>query len=516
MGFLDWLGLTRKSVAEVETPTLSEVVRKYDVLDVYENEGYPFVVVADKPGKTFKEMPDTRELGSSSPSPFTSDVRKEYNRELLGINGLKKYDRMRKSHGAVRGTLRTIKTPVLAARWFCEAASDKKRDKTAADFIWRCFTEFMTISWPQVLVEALLCADFGYYMFEMVWEERVIDGTDRLVWSKLLPLHPMDVKEWKYDKHGGPEGVVMYVKKNEYEVDEQFIPIDKLLVFTFDREAGNIEGISVLRSAYKHWFFNEKLTQIDAIQKERHGIGVPVIKLPPGFTPADKAAAQELGANLRTNERAHVVLPPNWDLMFAKLEGNPVNALESMKYHDEMIRENVLAAFQGSDKATKEEDQAMFLKATRYLADIVCETFNVYAIPKLMKYNFERVGTPKLRARRIGEQADWRTLSFALRNLVGAGIVRPDDELERWVREEMDLPAPDLATVRVVAAPQGAPAPQAQQPNATPGTDGSSQTAAGVKQNTNTNTVGLPRQTPPSPVVPRLQGPAGRDASGGK
>lgn len=521
MGFLDWLGLTRESVQpEPQTSDLAEIVRKYDIIDVQMNEGHPFVIVADKeqPGKTFSEdSPDLRELGSSAPSPFTSGIRKEYNRELLGLNGLKKYDVMRKSHGVVRGTLRTIKTPVLAARWFVEPASDKKRDQNAADFIWRCLADEMSISWSQVLVEALLCVDFGHYMFEIVWEERIIDGVERLIWSKLAPRHPMDIKEWKYDAQGGPDGVVMYVPKNEYDVDEKFIPIEKLLVFTFDREAGNIEGISALRSAYKHWFFNEQLSKIDAIQKERHGIGVPIIKLPPGFTDADKLTAQALGANLRTNERAHVVLPPNWEIMFAKLEGNPVSALESMKYHDSLIRENVLASFQNSDSPTKEEDQTMFLKATRFIADIICETFNTYAIPKLIEANFERVGTPKLRARRIGEQQDWRTLSFALRNLVGAGLIRPDDRLERWLRDEMDLPMPELETVRVVATPQAGqpsqPQPGDQLPNATPGTQ---EQKPGVKQNTNTNTVGMPRQTPPSPVVPRPQGPGGRDASGGK
>ena len=474
-------------------------------------DGDPVVITSPKVVSLAESSVDLREIGSSSPSPFTTGFRKEYNRELQGIEGLKKYDVMRKSDATCRGTLRLVKTPVLAARWFMEPASDKKRDENAAEFIWKCFTEYMSISWPQILTEALLMMDFGYYMMEIVWEERIIDGKERLVWKKLAPRHPMDVKEWKFDRNGGPKGVEVWVdEEGKYGFDARFIPIEKLLIFTFDREAGDITGISVLRSAYKHWYYKEQLYKIDAIQKERHGIGVPVIQLPVGFKDADRRLAEELGRNLRTNERAHVVLPPNWTLSFAKLEGNPVNAMESIEHHNAAIRENILATFLGEQASTKEEDQAMFLKATKYIADIVCETFNVYGIPKLMEANFERTGTPRLKARRIGEQADWRTISFAMRNFAGAGFMRPDDRLEEWIRDEMDLPRADLATVRIVSTPQAGQVPPSTMPNAQPGTT----PEGGQKQNTNTNTAGMPRQAPLPPVGPPSTR-AGVDGSGG-
>jgi DNA-binding ferritin-like protein (Dps family) len=236
--------------------------------------------------------------------------------------------------------------------------------------------------------------------------------------------------------------------------DSVNIPIKKMLVFTFDMEAGNIEGISVLRSAYKHWYYKEQLYKIDAIQKERHGIGIPVIKLPMGFSAEDKRIANELGRNLRTNERAHVVLPPNWELLFAKLEGNMVDSLKSVEHHNEMIRENVLGSFLSSDVDTKDEDQVMFLKATRFIAEIVSDTVNNYLIPELVGYNFDTEDIPKLRARRIGETVDQRTLSFAIRNLIGANVIKPDQPLEDYVRDEMDLPKADPSTVRETSTPQ--------------------------------------------------------------
>jgi hypothetical protein len=532
MGMLDWLfPPITKDDGKPETVSLADVLDTYDLVEVVTPDDpsiAPFAIVTERAAgvKTLSTnvvdpAVDMRELGTSSPSPFLSFSRREYNRELQGLMGLQKYDRMRKSDGTVRGTLRLYKTPVLAGRWFVEAATDKKADQNAADFVWKCLTEYQSISFTQILSESLLSADFGYYMFEKVWEERVIDGKTRMIWSKLAPRHPMDVKEWKYDSHGGPKAAIFYpsTMNGSFTDDDVPIPIDKLLVFTHDREAGNIEGVSVLRSAYKHWYFKEQLYKIDAIQKERHGIGIPIIKLPAGFTSTDKNAANELGRNLRTNERAHVVLPPNWDLMFAKLEGHVVDALKSVEVHDDAIRENILGGFLKSGQATKEEDQTMFLKATRFMADMVCDTFNLYGIPQLIDYNFDRVTAPKLRVRRIGEQADWRTISFAVRNLIGAGVIRPDDELEKHLREEMDLPKADITTVRVVSTPQAAPGQPSTLPNATPGTAAPGttpqQAPAGQNTNTNTNTPGMPRQSPTPPVGLPSAG-AGRDGSGGK
>jgi hypothetical protein len=465
--------------------SVSTLLDDYELLDVESMGDTPYVIAQRK---GLSEV-DYRELGSSAPSPWTSFTRQEYNPALRGLKGLEKYDQMRKSDGTVQGTLRLAKTPVMAARWYVEPGGKLKKDKTIADFVWRALTDEMSISWPQFLMEALLMMDFGYYMFEKVWEERVIEGKRRIVLRKLAPRHPMDVVRWNYDLNGGPSSVEM-LPPNSFAAGNVTLPIEKLLVFTHMREAGNIEGTSMLRTAFKHWYYKDNLYKIDAIQKERHGIGIPVIMLPLGFSDDDRKLANEIGRNLRTNERAHVVLPPNWEIMMLKLEGQRVDALASADHHDIRIEKSILASFISST-AADDGNVDLFLKATRFVADIVSDTINCYLIPQLVDYNFPRVKAyPKLRARRIGETGDWRTLSFALRNLIGANVIRPDDELENNVRREMDLPPVDESTIRETSTPQ---MPEGGDDSAEPG---------------------LPRQNPNPPVgVPR--GNAGTDRSGG-
>src|SRR3954465_4735025 len=152
---------------------------------------------------------------------------------------------MRKGDGTVRGTMRLIKTPILKAHWFVEPASESTRDQNAADFVTWNLVEAMTYSFGPLIYEALLMLDFGYYMFEKVWKEGRWNNRDVLYWGKLAPRHPTDVIEWYYDMNGGP-AAVDFQNPNEWAADPVKIAINKLLVFSFDKEAGNIQGISLL------------------------------------------------------------------------------------------------------------------------------------------------------------------------------------------------------------------------------------------------------------------------------
>lgn len=403
------------------------------------------------------------EFGSTT--TWGSYLREEYNPELRGSRGLQKYDRMRKGDAAVRSSLRTLTTPITGATWFIQPSSTSNFDKEIARFVWRNLTQLMTYSWDNVLKEALLMLPLGFYTFEKVWSIREVDGERRIVLKKLAPRHPLDIVEggWTFDANGGPRAIEFYAGGRNTQ-NTVVIPIEKLAIFTFEGEAGDLRGTSILRSAYKHWFFKENAYKIDAIQKERHGIGIPIIKLPAGFTPKDKTTAQELGRNLRTNEKAHVVLPPMWEIMFAKIEGQPVSALETANHHALMIYQNVLAqAMWGEGASSGETSETMmelFYKSTREIANTVRDVMNKYVIPQLVMSNWNVDTFPELKVRKLGDTQEARTLSFALRNLVGAGVIQVDDDLERWAREIMDAPEHDPSTLRVVSQPQlpgGAP-----------------------------------------------------------
>ena len=434
---------------------LNEILADLDILEVNPDAGY--VVGARKmshPLVQQDETPELREIGSTGTRWRRVLGGAEYNPELRGPTGLRTYDRMRRSDGGVSQALKIAKTPVLQAEWWVDPA-DHEDDQAVmhADFIKNCLFEWQSIGWTQFLTEALTMLDFGYSFFEKVFTFHRWRQRDRLIWKKLAPRSVLDVQEWEYDANGGP----LWVDMTGFEGQSQvIIPIEKLLVFSYRMESGNLEGISALRELYKHWYYKENLYKIDAIQKERHGIGIPVIKLPPNFTPKDKELADELGKNLRTNEWAHIVLPPLWELEFAEVRGQTVDVLQSIDHHDMKLLEAVIGSFAVTNqKADAEVMVDIFMKASRYVADLIREVINKFAIPELISYNWNGVDDfPKLRVRHIGQVADLRTISFTLRNLIGAKAITPDDKLEEYLRDINDLPRRDEATAREAETPQ--------------------------------------------------------------
>ena len=410
------------------------------------------VPVQQEYGHETNRSQSTIEIGSAG-TRYRREIPggEEYNTVVAGIRGLEVFDRMRRSDATVRRALRIAKTPVLSGRWYISSADPgNTRHDNVRDFVKWCLFSNMRSSWTQFLTEALTMLEFGYSFFEKVYMNESTPFGMRTVLKEMAPRSPFDVEYWRYDNKGRPTSVEM----RGFDTEQVVIPYEKLITFSMDKENNNIEGVSLLRSAYKHWYFKDNLYKIDAIQKERHGIGIPIIKLPHNFNKKDLEEASDVGKNLRTNEQAHVVLPPGWELNFAEIKGQPVNPMESIMHHDACIERNVLADFLSTSGSEAAEVQStLFLKATRYLADILRDEINHRVIPELVRYNYgTRVREfPKLEVRRVAEESALRVLTFAMRNLVGADILRPDDELERWVREEMFLTAKDDDTERTPA-----------------------------------------------------------------
>lgn len=488
--------------------TLREALDKYDLVDVVHDPAHgSYVILADRyinrPGSGASAdhyNPGIEEMGYTSPSPYTSWTREEWNPKLRDQMGTREYYKMKRADGIVRGALRLLKTPIEAGRWFIKPGSMSSTDKKIADFVAKNLFSDLNVTWSTLLGDILLMCDYGHIAFEKVWKR---NKKGQIVLQKLAPRHPLDIQEWRYDRHGGPDGCVMYpTEANGYfdgasgTAREIFIPISKLAVFALEPEAGDLRGISVLRSAYKHYFYKDTLYKIDAIQKERHGIGVPVIKLPPGFSEADKRLADQLGRNLRTNERAHVVLPPNWELIFAALEGQPVDCIKSIDHHNMQIMANILAPFL-EDSSVDPKSTDMFLKSTRYIGMTICDIFNKFVIPELVDLNFSLGADreyPTLHVRRVGEQEDLRTMSFTIRNMVGADVIRPDDPLEDFMRFELDLPPRDEKTSRYVD-----PLDLIEQQNeANEGNEAGGVGQANTPQKPQPGRTGLPRQAKPS------------------
>lgn len=374
-----------------------------------------------------------------------------------GVQAAQTYKRMTRDDASVRISLRAGKAPVLGAEFFIDPFDNTPEQLLIWDFIDFNLFGGMTTPWAVTLERILKMYESAraISVFELVWEnrewapKRSNPNANRKQYTMLrkMAYRPDGtIQEIKTDDNGGPISIVQNAIGTDNKTREVTIPIEKAVVFTLNQEEDGLEGMPMLRSAYKHWFYKNKLYTIDGIQKERHGIGVPDIEVQPGASPEDWALAKQLGKNLRTNEYAHIVRPPTIKVGFAELQGNLVDVMASAEHHDTMIMKNIMVQFlnmgvtEGGSRAASATAMDMFLKAMRHIANSICDAINLYVIPPLVSYNFQTDHFPQLKVRNIGEAKDLQMWSSAMRNLIDVGAITVDEETEAWVRNQLDMP----------------------------------------------------------------------------
>lgn len=395
------------------------------------------------------------ELGVNNVSGGVPDVVPQWR---TGKQSLRIIEQMVNNDATVNASLLAIKTPVIGGEYYMEPATNQPIDLDAAEYCQHNLFERMSVDWLQFLDEVETCKEYGCSVFEKVWEpgfwapKREAANRKQYVMLKKLAFRPLSsIAKFRYDANGGPAGI------DHTPIDPSgtstggaadTVPIDipKLLIFSNHKRGGSVEGQSVLRTAYKHWFYKEGLYKIDAIQKERHGIGVPDIELPPGADSSAELKAEEIGRNLRTNEYAFIVRPAGWIVGFAEVKGNLVNVIESIDHHDLLIARNLLAQFvaDSNSRATAGTSMDMLMKSLRHEAERICEIVNNHLIPQMVAWNFPTGRFPKLRVKTIGEVKDLQAWSSAVANLTGAKALTPTVDLEHWIRETMDAPHTEL------------------------------------------------------------------------
>ena len=405
------------------------------------------------------------EIGSAAISPIRDTVPELANRRQR----LNTYNKMKLSDAPTDVSLRGAKTPVFGAEFFMEPFSENIEHIEMAEFCYNNIFEGQSYPWLIILEEILKFFDYGHSVLEPVYENREWaprrTGANRRNYTmlrKLAPRPASTIKEFHYDNEGGPIEIIQSALRANGDIQEVPIPIEKLIIFTLNKEGGDLEGRSLLRTAYPHWFYKTHLYKVDAIQKERHGIGFPVAKLVAGYTQKDKEAALSLVRNIRANETAGAVLPPGFDIEFKKIEGQLVDVLRSAEHHNSMIMLNAMVQFlllglqEGGGRATSAAHLDMFQKSLKYIANLICDTFNMYLIPKLIGYNFESYDYPKMRVRNIGESREFQMWAAGMANLFSQKILTPDEPTEQWVRKIADMPAKMEARPVEVVEEEGA------------------------------------------------------------
>lgn len=397
-----------------------------------------------KPSIPLKRSYPRAELGDTGTRGTHGIITEEYNPNLQGLQGIRVYDQMRRSDGTVRAAIMACTLPIRRAKWFVNPASDEQQDQDIAEFVQHALMDWLDdMTWDDVVRQALLCVPLGVMLFEKVYGVKDHDGKSYVTLQKLAPRLPTSIQQWELSD--GTFGIQQI--RQDGQVAE--IPGSKLLIFVNEREGNNWWGTSMLRAAYKHWYFKDGFYKIDAVAFERQGLGVPMIKMPPGYTEADERKATQAMQNLRANENAFLLLPDGYEAEFMNMGSSTTrDPQNSISHHNKEILQSVLAQFLelgqttsgGGSRALSEDHSDLFLKAVEATANMIASTFNKDLIRELVDMNFDGVTVyPVLDYSGISRQ-DTTAIGSTYSTLVTAGALTAIPADEQYMRSMLGLP----------------------------------------------------------------------------
>lgn len=412
--------------------------------------------------------------GTAITSGFLTDLG-EYNPELQGRNAVPIYEKMRRGDAQVRATLAACKLPVQSAKWevvVTEGAGNGKpgagktsstgsgtataaKAKEIAGFVkenlfggleFRTSTGgWTTQTWDDVVRNALLMLDFGCAVHEEVW---TIDG-DRVRLRNLPGRLPVTFYRWHTELDGETLVALEQYGYRGGRFLNVTLPADKMALFTYGREGANFWGIALQRPMYPHWYIKSRLYRIDAIACERNALGVPVWRLPAGFSREDRDAAYGFVTQLAAHEATGAVEPPGDStsgLRIVGYQGRVRDTLPSITHHNTMISRAALALFmdlataEHGSKALGQQHGDFFMLSLQNLADQVASVITSTAVRRLVEFNFgEDAPVPRLTAANV-QARGLESIVGALTQFAQAGLVVSEENLRRFIREELALP----------------------------------------------------------------------------
>ncbi len=436
-----------------------------------------------------------REAGSTGLRRSIGYVLEEFLPQLQGYRAIQTYREMRDNDPVVGAILFAIDKLVRQVKWRVQPASGSEDDRRAAKFVESCMMD-MNHTWEDLISEIMSMLPYGWSYHEIVYKRRkgpsAKDSSSRskyddgLIGWRKIPIRSQDTRqEWKFDENGG---IVAMVQSAPPDFTLREIPITKALLFRTTAEKNNPEGRSVLRNAYRPWYYKKRIEEIEAIGVERDLAGFPIMYVDPEIMRVDASAVQksiyedykQAIINIRRDQQEGMILPAIYDdkgnLMY-RLElvaaggSRQFDTDRIITRYDQRIATSVLADFillgqaANGSYALSADKTNLFSISLRCWLEVIRSTFNEHAIPRLFQVNGFDLG--KLPTVEFGdiEAPPLGELGNFIQVLAGAGVpLFPDDNLENYLRGLASLPE-KRETARGDMAGVTAESPQQEIPN---------------------------------------------------
>lgn len=421
---------------------------------------------------------DMQELGTTGLKRTSGYVYEEFLTRLRGIQGIRIYREMSDNDPVIGAILYAIDKVITRLEWRVDPYRDKtadgdpdENDVETAEFIESCLND-MSDSWDATLSQILSMIIYGWSYHEIVYKKRL--GPDqkdpskrskfsdgRIGWRKWAIRGQETLYLWSIDTDGGIRGMQQIDPYAGHGLVE--IPIEKSLLFRTTAAKNNPEGRSLLRNAYRPWWFKRRIEEIEAIGIERDLAGLPVAMVPPDYLAANAtpeqqqvlAAIKQIVTSIKRNENEGIVFPMIYDEGGHKLfditlmssgGSRQFDTDKVLTRLDQRIAMSILSDFilLGQDRvgsfalgATKMDLWSMSVDS---IAKTIADTINQHAIPRLMKLNgMDSTRCPSIKYSEVAH-VDLAEIADFVSKMTTAGVLAPDPTLEDHLRDLAGLP----------------------------------------------------------------------------
>lgn len=408
-------------------------------------------------------------------------VQEEFLPQLTGYRAIQIYREMQDNDPVVGSILYAIDKLIRQVNWRVQPASVKLEDQKDAKFLESCMGDLNT-SWEDTISEILSMLVYGWSYHEIVYKRRGGDTNnpetrskynDNMIGWRKFPIRSQESRDrWVFDDNGGIQGLIQSAAPLYRPV---MIPIEKALLFRTTSHKNNPEGRSVLRNAYRPWYYKRRIEEIEAIGVERDLAGFPIMYVDPDIMREDATGLKstvfedykDIVVNIRRDQQEGMILPSMYDEQghqLYRLEllsaggGRSFDTDKIIRRYDQRIATTVLADFilLGQDGvgsyALSSDKTSLFAMSIRTWLEIIKTVMNQHAIPRLFRLNnINTTSLPELTYGDIETPALMEIGTF-VQQMAGAGApLFPDDDLENYLRKMARLPERKEASAGVVA-----------------------------------------------------------------
>lgn len=416
-----------------------------------------------------------KQLGVTGLKRYGPYIYEEFLPELRWPRAGRVYQEMSSNDAVIGAVLYLAEMLIRGVEWRVEPASESDADIEAAKFLESCMHD-MDTSWANTICEVLSMLTYGFSFHEVIYKvRRGPDETNvkyrskysdgRIGWRGLPVRAQTSLDSWEFDENGD---VTAFMQCCEPDFKLTRIPMSKGLLFRTRISKDNPEGRSLLRNAYRSWFFKKHFEEIEGIGIERDLAGFPVLTAPEGldlWNTEDpqmvqmKANAESLVASIRRDSEEGVLLPHGWTLeLLTSGSSRQIDIGATIERYDNriavtLLSDIILLGNKSGSFALAETKQSLLAAALQSQLANISDVFNADAVPKLFKFNsFEGIsGYPKI----VPTNIQTPTLSEMALMLRAMGLnIAGDHELLRHLRHLLCMPDLDSKTFEEVYADQ--------------------------------------------------------------